>query len=397
MIDMVSNDGLIDGQPQSITPCVCSVPKIEGSIKVSIAGIAAVQALEEACLLRPDRIDFMTSVAHLGSIFRRDRAEHNALPDGLVFYKLPQLQKCPVVQETIQFNSHPLLSDALQVFHNDNISCIHLADDTLADFMVDAPHEPCLSASEKPKMPLGRLRAFALERTSQPLKSGYLALHTPEKREIRGRGKIVYADINPYYLGVQAKKSGADVFSNDNIEINFLPLLTERGTGYLPVSVGLEIILRGMQHSLVSAFNRGKRAFSREVKRIGTLVVLDGKFIGEIHLAVLASSLGLQSRLDSLATQLRAELGELPDVSIGLLMQGLPRAYLVLQSEVIGILGCLAELLHGSEYACRMRNFQPHCCLNSHNISLDTTYLKTQPQFLPSINAWASLRHGVVK
>ena len=386
MIDMVSNDGLIDGQPQSITPCVYSVPQIEGSVKVSIAGITTVQTFEEACLLRSDRIDFMASIAHLGGIFRRNRAEYNTFSDGFVFHETPQLQERPIREQSVQVFPSSLRSDALQVFHNDNISCIHSADDTLADFMVDTPHEPCLSVSETTKMPLGRLRAFALERTSQPLKSCYLAFHSFDKNKIRGCGKIVYADINSYYLGVQAKKSGADVFSNNDVKIKVLPMLAENGAGYLPVSVCLEIISRDMKDGLVSTINGRQRAFSREVEGIGTLVVLYGKLLGEIHLAVLASSLGLQSRLDSLATQLRTKFGELPDVSVGLLVQSLPRAYLVFQSEVIGILGCLAELLHGFGYAVRMRNLQPHCCLNSHNISLDTTYLKTNRQFLPPIN-----------
>jgi hypothetical protein len=387
MIDMVSNDGLIDGQPQSITPCVYSVPQIEGSVKVSVAGITAVQALEEACLLRSDRVDFMASVAHLGGICRRDGAEHNAFSDGFVFYEIPQLQERPVAQEPVQVFPSPLRSDALQVFHDDNIPCIHPADNTLADFMVDTPHEPFLPARYSLEMLSGRFSAFALERTSQPLKSCYLALHSFDKNKIRGRGKVVYADINSYYLGVQAKKSGADVFSNNDVKIKFLSDLAESGTGYLPVSVGLEIILRDMKDGLVSAIHSRQRAFSRDVKRIRTLVVLDGKHLGEISLPVLATSLSFKSRLYGFATQLRTEFGELPDVGISLLMQGLPRAYLVLESEVIGILGCLAELLHGSDYTLRMRNFQPHCCLNSHNISLDTTYLNNNRQFLPPLKS----------
>jgi len=392
---MVSNVGLIDGQPQSITPCVYSVPQIEGSIKVSIAGITTVQALEEPCLLWPDRIDFMTSVAHLGGIFRRDSAKYNPLSHGFVFHETPQLQERPIGEQSVQVFPSPFCSDAMQVFHDDNISCIHSTDDTLADFMIDTPHEPCLSASETIKMPLGRLRAFALERTSQSLKSSNLTLHSFDKNKVRSSGKIVYADINPYYLGVQAEKSGADVFSNNHIKIKFFSMLAESSTCYLPVSIGLEIIFRNIQSSLISAINRGKRASTREIKRIRTLVVLDGKFPREIRLAVLASSLGFKSRLYSLAAQLRAELGELPDVSIDLLMQSLPRAYLVFQSKVMGILSSLAELLHGSDYAFRMRNFQLHRCLNPHNISLDSKYLKINRQFLPPLKSVGFLADGL--
>lgn len=384
---MVSNIRLFDEKPQSITTCVCSVSEIQRSVKVSIARVSTVQALEKTSLFRSDGKYLMASVACFGRVGGRNNHKDNTISGRLIFYEVPQLEERPVMQKPIQFLSFSSCSYATQVFHDDNITCFASADNTLADFMVDTPHKPCLSTTHLHKMLLGRLRAFALEFAPQPLKSCNMIFDTFEKLPIGCGSEIVNAEVNSDNLIVQAKSARTDLFSNNHIKENIFTISTQDGTTDIPITIGFKIIQRDKKFAFISSFECRKRAFARKIKGIRTLVVLDGKFLGEVYPTISASSFGFQSVFYGFARQLRRQFESCSEVFVEMLVQGFPRAYLLSQSIIIGVLCGFGELLHSSDERRRRFDLHFHGSLNNHVIPYVRMDIKNYRQFLPPLKS----------
>lgn len=376
---MICNNRLLDRQPQSITQCVYPSPQIEGSIKVSVAGVSTVQTLEKTCFLRSYSVDFIASFACFGTVMRSNCNENGFLFNSFIFYETSQLVESPVGKQPVNCPSSSSVSYSLQVFHNNNISCIYFADNTYTDFMIDTPHKPFLSAFKLFEMLLGRLGAFGLEFTPQSLKFCNLAFNSFKKLFFRSCGKIVYPKINPYDFVIRSTNTRIDFLDNSNIQEYFFPGFGKSGASDVPIFIGLKIVIRNIENLFDSAIDSGKRALTGPVKRIGTFIILNGQFFGKINLSVFASSLGFNGKFDCFATKLGRKLRELSYLFVGSLMQNLPRVYFVLPSIVIGKLNGLAELYHRFYKIIGTRNFDAYSSFGHHSdhrrSSLQTSFL----------------------
>jgi hypothetical protein len=377
---VLCNNRLVNRQPPDSTQCVCLFPQIEGSVKVSIAGVTTVQTLEETCIVGPCREDFTASAASLRAVMGRNDNEYSSLPDTLVFYESPQLGKGPVGKQPVECLPSPLTPDSSQVFHNNNISCIYSADNTLADFVVDAPHKPCLPAGKPLKMFPGRARAFGLELASQPLKSSNMILNSFEKLLFRSGGKIVYPKVNANNLVVTAMNGRFYLFGNCDIQKEFFSCSGKSGASGMPVFIHLKVIIRDMKGLFDSAFDSRKRAFAGKIKGIGAFVVPDRELFGKINLPVSASLFGLKGDLDCLARELGGKLEMFPYLSIGSLMKSFPGIYLMFESMIISKLGSFAELCHSVYGVFGIRNFKAYGSLRNHDIP--QIYLLLQSQYI---------------
>ena len=144
-----------------------------------------------------------------------------------------------------------------------------------------------------------------------------------------------------------------------------LAVLDKRGTRYIPIGITFEIIW-DKDIEFCPPVQGKKRAFSRHVKSVGTLVVLNRKRIGKGNLASRASSFGLDGELDRLTGKLRGKFGLLPDGVVHLLMQNLQGRNMVVSSIVVGKLRGSGELLHGLEQGIGISNLQFYRGLNVH-------------------------------
>ena len=321
-----TNNRLIDKQPQNITHCVCSASEIIRSVQVSIAGIATVQAFDKSSLLRSDCHDFVASSASFGCVGTGDGNSQDASLGSLVFNHSLEAGERPVAQEGIEFLSHPSPSDAFEIFQNKNIPCICASDNLLADEMVDTAHKTCPSTLQFPEMPFGRLRSFGNELFLQPSHTMQFFLNQPtiKKQAIACGGYVVYAEVDSDSFRVQATTKFIDLFGNNDVKKHVLAIFDKRGTGYVPIGIAFEIV-RDKDVELCPSIQGKQRAFSRHVKGVGTLVILNCKRIGKGNLASRTSSFGLDGKLDGLAGKLRRKFSLLSDSAIHLLMQNFQR------------------------------------------------------------------------
>ena len=412
MIDVVSNNRRVDKAPKGVTTCVHPFPEIQRSVKVSVAGVAAVQAFEKTGILGPDGIDLVAHMAGLGCIGRGDCNKNNSSSGCLVFDKTPQLAKGPVGEQPIQSLPSSFRPDAVQVFHNDNISCTHITDNTLADFMIEAPHEPSLSALYLLEMPFSRASAFALESASQSLKSGNMIGYSFEKMSAGCGGEVVYAKVDSDNFAVRTDADRIGLFGNNNVQEYVFAAFGESGACYLPTVISLEVVLGNEKYAFVSSLERGKRASAAKVKGIGTLVIWDGKLSGKVDFAVSASPFRLKCEFDGFAGKLGRQPESCPHIRVKPLVQCFPGAYLLPECMVIGILCGFGELAHGFYENWRRFNLQLHSGLHQHcnhgrifgtpkapnklyGGSFPRGYNeKMKRQFLPCLKAWASLPQG---
>ncbi len=107
-----------------------------------------------------------------------------------------QLPKSPAINPSVKSFSHvfiPASSDVRQVLKDEHISC---ADDLFADSMVEVAHVTFPSARQSLKLSSGRLCAFALQSSSQPLMLLDSGLMARENISLACDGEVVYSDIN---------------------------------------------------------------------------------------------------------------------------------------------------------------------------------------------------------
>ena len=362
-----TNDGLIDKQPQNITHCVCSASEIVRSVQVSIAGIATVQAFDKPSLSWTDCHNFVASSACFGCVGTGDGNGQDASLGSLVFNHSLEAGKRPVAQESVEFPSHPSPSDAFEIFQNKNIPCICASDNLLADDVVDTAHKTCPSALHLSEMLFGRLRSFGNELFLQPSHPVQLFLNqsTIKKQAVACGGDVVYAEVDSDGFRVQATTKFTNLFGNNDVKKQMLSIFDKRGTGYVPIRITFEIV-RNKDVELYPSIQGKKRTFSSHVKRIGTLVILNGKRIGKGNLPSKAASFGFNGKLNGLAGELGRQFGLFSDGAICLLMQNFQRGNSMLSGVVVSKLGGFGKFLHRLKQGIRISNLQFHGSLNSH-------------------------------
>jgi hypothetical protein len=394
---MISNNRRVDMQPRGITQCVYPFFQVERSVKVSVAGVATVQTPGEPSILGSFREDLMASIAGFGGVRRKDRSKNNALPCSLILYEAPKLMERPVREQSIQFFSSSPLSYALQIFHNDNIPCIQFADYTLADFMIETPHEPFLPSRKIFEVLSGRLSAFPLEFTSQSLKFCNMSFNSPEKPGFGRGGQIIYTQVDPNNFRVKSGL-GNDLPGNNDVQKQILCNFAENSTPYPPVFIGIKVVLGNIEINLESFINSGKRAFSRKIKGIRTLIILNRKLLAEVYPSVSAGFFDFKSKFDSLARELGRQFGKAADLFVCSLMEGFPRIYFIFESIIVGKLGGLTEFHHCVDETLGKRYFQADGglahhrkkLLQRHFISINREFVSAEEitVAIPPINKW---------
>lgn len=179
--------------------------KIDACVKISVQGIATMNARKEITCTGTDR---MALGADLACVVGAHVHDMNSFDRGFVRYKLPQLIKAPSMQPEIHPFSQTLLPDAFDVFQNKSVSWFPRVDDLFADVVVHPSHETLLSASYLFQKLLGGFCAFGLKFRPQTLESYSSLFHKARMKEsfLRSNSKMPDAQINAHSFSIASNR-----------------------------------------------------------------------------------------------------------------------------------------------------------------------------------------------
>lgn len=139
------------------------------------------------------RTNLTTFGADFGSIAGLDFNKFNSLPFSFVLDETLQLKETPIANPIVHSSSKISSSNPFEVFHN-NFASFKIANNFLANAMVNCSHEPSLSSRNLLQKPSGASSAFALQFTSQEFESPFNLFNFRGMEELIVRGDCEIMD-----------------------------------------------------------------------------------------------------------------------------------------------------------------------------------------------------------
>jgi hypothetical protein len=339
-------------------------------------------AMEETRIT--DSIERVTLTTSLGCVARINVFNINSSSESFVFNESLELIITPSTEYAIESSASAFCSYPFQVLHYNNTCLTIVLDNSFTDYMVDISHEPFLPTAETLKMSLGRLSAFTLETTAESAYSFESGLYTTEELPVGCNSKFAYADINPDQV---CAESELDVFSNKNMYEIISASFDDISTACSPVNIFTEIFWHCHRH-FESAIDCGNTDYTFIEFRPEVAKVISDRYI--LH------SFGfnvLCNNFDCLTRELGRQFSFCPDNRIAFIVDTFESTEMsMLESNPDGFI----------EFGICFRNriidweFDSYNCFGTHNNNIAhkniNNYLQNNPQFLPRLKSWASLR-----
>lgn len=197
----------------------------------------------------------------MGCIFRVNKKHRHTSLKSLVSNKSLELPERPrLMQISSIFALLGVFPNVSKIFHNNNISCFKVINDSPADSMVDVSHDSSLLAREPSQELFSSPRAFGLKRRAKlAILPSYIHSFLARKsHSIRSSSEVIDSKVNPNW----ARAFGLGNFSGEhNIEIkSLLGLAVEKYSAFrLLVFQKMALIIPYIKLYLQSAIDSRNR------------------------------------------------------------------------------------------------------------------------------------------
>jgi len=233
MKEIIRNNRLIDGEPESNSQWLCSSQEIIRSIQIRIARITTNRTMEETFI---SNSSFSAMRTILGSISWTDSHETMSFPECFILNECSQLESAPITEDSIEYSSSVALSYSCQILHDKQGFDFCFTNNSLADNMVFISHEPFLPTTQQLKMSFGGLCAFTLKSRLETSKPINMMLYSFEETFFAGNCKLVYAEVNANKVFDRAN-ANINLFGNTKMKKDFSTSQKQLTLSNLPISI----------------------------------------------------------------------------------------------------------------------------------------------------------------
>ncbi len=165
---------------------------------------------------------FITSAASLGRIPGIDIDDWHTGLVSFVLDKLLEFAKSPGMDLLSLFSGDSdSISDMRQVFQDNHISRLAVADNSFADAVIHVLHPARFLARKLFQSTFGRLRAFGLKALAKlrVMSSGVHSLFAGKRLAVRSGSNVIQPSVNPNRIST---RGNSDLFFKDDIDIKDL-------------------------------------------------------------------------------------------------------------------------------------------------------------------------------